>query len=264
MFMNFWTGTRVTLLLTAAIMVFTSCSNTKKATYFYGVKEGAIESNTPLPESIIQKNDLLSINVSSLNPDASAIFNAPNAPAGGAGTTAQAAPTGYLVNTDGFIQFPILGNIKAEGLTKKQLKDTISNALVTRELLLDPIVTVRFANFRVTVLGEVNSPTVVTIPNEKVSLLEAIGLAGDLTIYARRNNVMIIREENEQKIIERVDLNSGELFTSPYYYLKSGDIVYVEPNKTKIASTSRGMQWIPIVMSGLSLALIAYQTMNDK
>lgn len=262
--MNFWTSTRIQgCILTAAILVFTSCSSTKRATYFYGVKDGAIASNTPLPESIIQKNDILTINVSSLNPDASAVFNSPNAP-GNAGTTAApGTPVGYLVSSEGTIQFPILGNIKAEGLTKNQLKDTIARALIDRELLLDPIVTIRFANFRVTVLGEVNSPTVVSIPNEKISLLEALGLAGDLTIYARRNNVMIIREENDQKVIERIDLNSSEIFTSPYYYLKSGDIVYVEPNKTKIASTSRGMQWIPIVMSGLSLALIAYQTTRD-
>jgi len=260
--MIFGTNNKLTTcILIATVLVMGSCTNTRKATYFYGVKDGPITSNTPLPESIIQQNDILTINVSSLNPEASMIFNSPNA----SGTsTAPGAPIGYLVNAEGNIQFPILGNIRAEGLSKSQLKDKIAKALVDKELLLDPIVTIRFANFRVTVLGEVNAPTVVTIPNEKISLLEALGLAGDLTIYAKRSNVMIIREEKDQKIVERVDLNSAELFTSPYYYLRSGDIVYVEPNKTKIASTSRALQWLPVVMSGLSLALIAYQTINEK
>jgi polysaccharide export outer membrane protein len=209
---------------------------------------------------VIQKNDILAITVSSLNPEATAIFNAPNAPAGGPGAAAEA--TGYLVNSEGNIQFPIIGNIKAEGLTKSQLKDNITRTLVSKQLLVDPIVTVRFVNFRVTVLGEVNRPTVVTVPNEKISLLEALGLAGDLTIYGKRQNIMIIREEKDQKIVKRVNLNSSEIFTSPYYYLQSNDIVYVEPNKAKIASVSMGNQLLPIILSGLSLALVAVQQLK--
>ncbi|MDP4263344.1 MAG: polysaccharide biosynthesis/export family protein [Bacteroidota bacterium] len=242
------------LILTLPALV--SCGNTKSATYFNGVQDGNIQSNTPFPESVIQKSDILSINVSSLSPEASLIFNSPNAAGANAGAGA-AAPVGYLVNSEGHIQFPILGNIRAEGLTKAQLKDTIVRSLVEKKLLIDPIVTIRFVNFRVTVLGEVNHPTVVTVPNEKISLLEALGLAGDLTIYAKRQNVMVIREVNDQKTIKRLNLNSDELFTSPYYYLQSNDIVYVEPNKAKVASVSRGMQWVPIVMSGMSLVLIA-------
>lgn len=243
-------------ILILALVAGSSCGNTKNATYFNGIRDGNIQSNTPFPESVIQKSDILSINVSSLNAEASASFNSPNASAGGA-SGGTGGPIGYLVNTEGNIQFPIIGNIKAEGLTKNQLKDNISKSLIDKKLLLDPIVTIRFINFRVTVLGEVNLPTVVTVPNEKISLLEAIGLAGDMTIYARRNNVMIIREDKDQKIIKRLNLNSDEIFTSPYYYLQSNDIVYVEPNKAKIASVSGGMQWAPIVMSGLSLVLIA-------
>jgi len=106
------------------------------------------------------------------------------------------------------------------------------------------------------VLGEVNHPSVVSVPNEKLSLLEALGLAGDLTIYGERKNVMIIREQGDQKLIKRINLNSEELFSSPYYYLQSNDIVYVEPNKVKVSSAGRTMQWLPIVISGLSLAVI--------
>ncbi|WP_038007194.1 polysaccharide biosynthesis/export family protein [Terrimonas ferruginea] len=251
-----------TLLVCAAmlyVLLFSSCTNTKKATYFYGMKDGAVATPTPVPESIIQKNDILSITVSSLNPEASALFNASNgiATAGGSnGGSTGAAAVGYLVGPEGNIQFPLLGLVKAEGLTKNQLKDYITKTLGDRKLLVDPIITIRFQNFRVTVLGEVNHPSVVSVPNEKLSLLEALGLAGDLTIYGERKNVMIIREQGDQKLIKRINLNSAELFSSPYYYLQSNDIVYVEPNKVKVSSAGRTMQWLPIVISGLSLAVI--------
>lgn len=248
-----------------SLFILSSCGSTKKVAYFPEVEDGAIPTNITFPESAIQKNDILSITVSSLNPEASAIFNSPNSGPAGAGAGAGAgAAIGYLVNTEGNIQFPVLGTIKAEGLTKNQLKDNIVKSLVDKKLLLDPIVTIRFANFRVTVLGEVNHPTVVTVPNEKISLLEALGLAGDLTIYGRRQNVMIIREETGQKIIKRIDLNSAEIFTSPYYYLQSNDIVYVEPTKAKVTSASQSSQLIPLVLSVLSLAIVAVGTFNNN
>jgi polysaccharide biosynthesis/export protein len=236
-------------------MCIASCTNTKKVTYFNGIKEGPITSETPIPESVIQRNDILNITVSSLSADASQVFNAPGS--GGAALNANGASgEGYLVSSDGFIQFPLLGNIKAEGFTKNQLKDKIANTILEKKLLVEPIVTIRFVNFRITVLGEVKSPGVLTIPSEKVSLLEAIGLAGDMTLYSKRENVLVIREENNQKVIKRLNLNSTEIFSSPYYYLKSNDIVYVEPNKAKVATTNRSNQWLPIFFSGLSLAAL--------
>lgn len=244
------------------VFVFFSCANTKKTTYFYGVPDGPIASNMTIPESIIQKNDILSIVVSDLNPRAAEQFN-PGNPNNNdpSATIGNDVPVGYLVDTDGDIQFPFLGSIKAQGLTKTQLKEKLKSIILQKKLLLEPIITIRFLNFRVTVLGEVGKPTVIPIPNEKISLLEALGLAGDLTIYGNRNNVMVIREEmtaekKERRTITRINLNSAELFTSPYYYLQSNDIVYVEPNKAKIASTSRAGQWLPVIFSGLSLAAI--------
>ena len=147
--------------------------------------------------------------------------------------------------------------MKAAGLTKEQLKESFIKTLLEKQLLKDPIVSIRFLNFRVTVLGEVRNPTVVSVPNEKISLLEAIGLAGDLTIYARRDNILVIREEDGNKVIKRLNLNSNELLSSPYYYLKSNDVVYVEPNKARVATSGRSQQWIPMVVSGLSLVVIA-------
>jgi polysaccharide export outer membrane protein len=241
-----------------SILVFPSCVNTKNSTYFYGSTDGTIAAKTSVPESFIQKNDILSIVITSPNPEATAMFN-PQTVAGNYNqslSTDQASNTGYLVNNEGFIQFPILGNIKAEGLTKTKLEESIGTTLLQKGLLRDPVVSIRFLNFRVTVLGEVNKPSVVTMPNEKLSLLEALGLAGDITIYGNRQNIMVIREENEQKTLKRLNLNSSELFTSPYYYLKSNDIVYVEPNKAKVASTSRSTQWLPLLLSGLSFVAI--------
>ncbi|HYH15434.1 MAG TPA: polysaccharide biosynthesis/export family protein [Flavisolibacter sp.] len=241
------------------ITVACSCVNTKNATYFNNLNDSEIPVQVQSLEPVIQKSDLLSISVNSLNEEASKIFNAPNS------TVVQASrpeagvsqASGYLVSQDGNIQFPVLGTIKAVGLTKKQLKEKITQSLVEKQLLRDPIVDVRILNFRVTVLGEVAKPSVISVANEKITLLEALGLAGDLTIYAKRNNIMVLREEEGKKIIKRLNLNSNELFTSPYYYLKSNDIVYVEPNRAKITSTSQARTWLPVVFSGLSVLAIA-------
>jgi polysaccharide export outer membrane protein len=147
--------------------------------------------------------------------------------------------------------------MEAAGLTKTKLNVNILRKLVDQELLIDPIISIRFLNYKITVIGEVARPTVVNVPSEKITLLEALGLAGDLTIYAKRENVMVIREENGKKIIKRLDLNSTELLTSPYYYLKSNDIVYVEPNKGRVASASLARQWLPVIISFLTLVVVS-------
>lgn len=240
-------------------LLLTSCINEKKAIYFNDVNNESIQSKMDAIDPVIQKNDLLSISVSSLSPEASAVFNSPNT-GGSSSFTANNIniPIGYLVGPEGFIQFPVIGNIKAAGLTKTQLRDTLTKLITEKKLLIDPIVNIRQLNFRVTVLGEVARPAVINVPSEKISLLEALGQAGDITIDAKRNNVLLIREENAEKITRRIDLNSKQFLSSPYYYLKSNDIVYVEPNKNRIANSSyrRSLQWLPIIASTLSLAVI--------
>lgn len=240
------------------LLYASSCVNTKQATYFNTQGDEHIASNVQIPQTTIQSNDILGISVSSLNPEASAMFNAPNFSyanvSTASGATVQAS--GYLVDAKGNIQFPILGNVKAAGLTSDQLRLKLTDSLVNRKLLADPIVSVRYLNFKVTVLGEVQHPTVVNVLNEKITLLEALGLAGDITIYGKKDHVMVIREENGVKNIKYLDLNSSEIFTSPYYYLKSNDIVYVEPTKARVSSTSQVNQYLPIVISALSFAAI--------
>jgi polysaccharide biosynthesis/export protein len=257
-----------TLLVLGFLLIFSSCADTRKVTYFNDLGEGVIPSSVVNLEPVIQKSDILSITVTSPNPEATVMFNAPNmamtSTTSTGATMGNIAPSsGYLVSQEGFIDFPGLGKVMAAGLSKQRLKEEITAQLVNSKLLIDPIVTVRFLNYRVTVLGEVARPTVVTVPNERISILEAIGLAGDLTIYARRDNVLLIREEKGTKVVKRINLSTSEIFSSPYYYLKSNDVVYVEPNNTRVAAASRTQQLLPTILSALSfVAIILTRVIN--
>lgn len=247
------------LLLFAILPIFfLSCIDSKKIAYFSDIGDSAYIKSQAGLEPIIQKKDILSISVSSLNPEASIIFNEPNLPITPNANTSTATPqtAGYLVNDDGYIKFPILGDVKAAGLTQKELSLYLTKQLADRKLLMDPIVNVRFLNFRVTVLGEVMRPGVVYSPSEQISILEAIGAAGDLTIYGLRDNVILIRQQGDQKLVKRLNLNSSEVLQSPYFFLKSNDVVYVEPGKTKMAASDRTLQLLPIIFSGISVLVL--------
>ena len=239
------------------LLLFSSCVDKKKTACFNNLQDSVIKfSDKVIP--VIHKNDLLSISVSSLNSEASTIFNAPSPPATltttATGSTYQTV--GYLVNEDGNLVFPVLGTIKAEGLSIKELLVHLSKELSDKKLLVDPIITIRFINFRVTVLGEVGHPTVITIQNERISILEALGLAGDITIYGMRDNVLLVRVEKGKKIINRLNLNSGALLTSPFYYLKSNDVIYVEADKDKLRSISNSWQLLPVFFAAPSFITI--------
>ena len=241
------------------LMAFFSCVDTRKATSFNSLTDSKIDYKVESLEPVIKKNDLLSILVSSINTEASNLYNLytiVNSPGSAiSGTLQQTA--GYLVDQDGNLQFPMLGTIKAAGLTKKQLKEIITNGLVKKDLLYDPVVSVRYLNYKVTVIGEVAKPSVINVPSEKITLLEAVGLAGDLTLYAKRDNILIIHDDQEGKrVSKRINLNDNDLLMSPYYYLKSDDVVYVPPNNAKVAGTSNTRQWLPAVLGGLSFIAI--------
>ncbi len=235
-----------------------SCNSTRKIVYFENVKDTTFYSANNENIAPVEPNDILSISISSLNSEASAMFN-PNNSNIARSTTATGGNTetgGYLVNADGTIQLPVLGSIKAGGLTKRQLKDNITNLILSKKLLVDPLVEVRFLNYEVTVIGEVARPTVITVPSEKISLLKAIGLAGDLTIFGKRDNVLLVREENGKKKTRHIDLNSPNFFNSPYYYLQPNDVVYVSPNKARIGQAGRAQLLIPILLSSLSIIVV--------
>ncbi len=235
-----------------------SCVNTKQVLYFNDVADTALVATQMGLEPVIQRNDLLSISVSSLSSQATQVFNAPNLPAGYNGYTGNghSQVEGYLVSNEGCIRFPMLGNIKAVGLTKKRLEEEIAHQLVDHKLLFDPIVNIRYLNFKVTVLGEVGRPGVINVPSEQISILEALGQAGDLTIYANRKSVMLIRQDEDKKVITRLNLNSSDILRSPYFFLKSNDVVYVEPGKAKTALNSRGQQLLPSMLSVLSIVVV--------
>jgi polysaccharide export outer membrane protein len=242
------------LLFSVLCNFVSSCSSAKRAIYFNNQAEGIYNNTGVALQQTINPNDILSIVVSSLNPEASIIFNNPASNASGANSKNNG---GYLVEQDGAIQFPVLGKIQVAGLTKSELTEFMRKTLEDKKLLIDPIVSINFLNFRVTVLGEVSHPMVVPVPNEKISLLEAIGMAGDLTIFARRDNVLLIREEKGKRLLKRINLNSGDIFSSPYYYLKTNDIVYAEPNNAKIFTSSDTRTLLPLVTSILTLTILA-------
>ncbi len=250
---NYFFRIPFTIVLVALISVlFNACVNPQKLVYFPNQQDTLIKS-LPKPEAaLIQENDVLSITVNSLNPTASATFNAPNAQAlttnSGLGTQ-----TGYLVSNTGFITFPFLGQVKAAGFTTAQLADQLKASILQKGLLLDPIITIRQLNYHITLIGEVGRPGVYTIPSEKVNLLEALGQGGDLTPYANRKNVVLIREEGGQRQFHRIDLNSSKILTSPYYYLQANDILYAEPNKTRATAVSNQNQLINYGITAFSL-----------
>lgn len=248
---------RQLLMALALTIAVSSCVNTKQVTSFNDLNSAVYTDQ--VVEPMIQKNDQLSITVTSLNPEATRVFNEPNQSviSHSSGNGVSSITTGYLVDDAGNITFPIIGKIKAEGLSIDQLSTKLTTILTERKLLVDPIVNVRMMNFRVTVLGEVGRPTVVTSTNGRLSFLEALGMAGDMTVYSKRDNVLLIRVENGKKIVQRIDLTKGDFVaSSPYYYLKSNDVIYIEPNKRKIGSTTTLRQTLPAILSGLSFVAI--------
>ena len=270
-------------IIQAILITLTSCVSQKEITYF---QKAPNQSDTMtvaqayIPK--IQPGDILSINVGSLNPLASSFFNPystmplptdnsqPSGNTGGAPqglgsgstgsglgsspTLAQSSAPGYLVDPAGTIEYPLLGTIKVAGLTTTETKDLIKNKL--KLYLKEPSVYVRLLNYKISVMGEVLRPSVYVIPNETVTLPEALSMAGDLTIFGNRHNVLVIRDDNGKKEFGRIDLTTRELYSSPFYYLHANDVVYVEPGKGRIAQSDRAYQVFPLIVSVLSFITI--------
>ena len=238
-------------------LILSSCVSNKKIVYFQGV-QGAIE-DSKITEAKIQPNDNLLILVSSPKVEVSDIFNSINISGTGNPSQESLALQGYIVDQNGYINFPILGPVKLGGLTKNEAIDALQNKI--SEYVVDATVNIRFLNFRVTVLGEVNKPGVYTITNEIISLPEALGLAGDMTIHGRRNNVLICRDVNGKKEFYQMDMTSPDVFKSSNYYLQQNDIVYVQPNKAKSSGAGYN-QNLPIWVSVFStiITIIALVT----
>lgn len=247
-----------------SLMTFTSCTTTRQLTYLQGSFDTARLSKVEIPELQVQKGDLLEIVVHSDNEVASGPFNhQPGSGSfsqsigGGSGTTNTPGTGGYLVDQHGDIQFPVIGNLHVEGLTKTKLIQLLDDSV--QSYLTHPYYNIRFLNYKITLLGELNKPGVYSIPNEQLNILQAVGLAGDLTFYGRRDNIYIIREINGKREFGRVDIRDPNIFLSPYFQLQQNDIVYVEANKKKIsASDQTVIRNVSIITSVLSAFAIVY------
>ncbi len=242
--------TKCFVIFITSIFLF-SCVSSSKINYFQDIDTKNLQEDIVNFEPTIQIGDILTINVSTIEKDAAISFNLFEAQ-----TVANQIPLPYIVNADGEINFPVLGKIKAAQRTTKQLTDYLTDALVP--YLKDPIVNIRIMNFKITVLGEVKNPGNYPVLNERISIIEALGLAGDLTIYGDRQNITLIREQNGKRIFETIDLTNKELFKKPYFYLSQNDALYIASNKTKVNSSNVGPNTSVIISSvSILVTLIA-------
>ena len=239
------------------ILLLASCKTQKALGYVEDFTDTSGKVQVKYPEPLIQKSDLLSILVYSEATDGGktdAYYNMPNISGTSSGGTTQ---QGYLVDNDGDIQYPRIGKIKAEGLTKVQLGEEVRKKLGT--VLTNPSVIVRLLNFKVTMLGEVAKPGPITIPSEKITILEAIGLAGDVSIYGKKDDIVILRDIDGTVEHGKIDLSSKNLFESPYYFLRQNDVVLVNPNKNKARLSEQVFnQRLGIAFSIINMVALLY------
>ncbi len=218
-------------LLLSSIIFLSSCANKKNIVYFQQ-KIDNINSSSYLSESI-QKNDILNINVSALDITSIAPFLENNSITNN--NAEQRLIDGYKVNSEGEINLPIIGKIKVEGLTTSNAGKKIEDELSKK--IINPVVNVTLLTYRITILGEVNNPGTLTLYNQKINLIQAIGLAGDMTIFGKRKKIKIIREKNGVSTKKIIDITKSDFFDSEYYYLKNNDIIYVEPSFAKVKNS---------------------------
>lgn len=221
-------------VILCCLLCLASCS-TPKVAYLQDVQPGKAEEVLHKAVIRVQPGDKLSILVSSRDPMLVELFNLPGTTTGQ--TSQGPNSTGYLVNSEGNIDFPVVGSIFVSGQTREEVAATVKNKLLEKNYVKDPVVVVNFMNLTVSVLGEVTSPGRISIDKDRLTLLDALAQAGDLTVYGQRDRVFVQREEDGKPVIHQVDLTSGySLYASPVYYLQQNDIVYVEPNRVKARS----------------------------
>ena len=253
------------------VLLMGSCKSAKQVAYFQNLDSVSLAASKGLYDAHIMPKDLLTITVVTSDPTTSKPFNL--AIQNTLGTDGRLGSTTgsllqYLVDNDGNIQFPIVGSLHVAGLTKNECQDLIKSKV--KPYLAEsenPVVTVSMSSYRVTVAGEVTRPSVVPVSTEKMSVLEALAQAGDLTIYGRRDNVLLIRENaNGQKEAHRLNLNDANIINSPYYYVQQNDYIYVEPNKTKAKNSDIGQSttlWFSFVSILTSVASLVVNIVRN-
>ncbi|MGP1481707.1 MAG: polysaccharide biosynthesis/export family protein [Hoylesella enoeca] len=250
----------------AFLLLICSCAGSKKVAYLQNADEISLADSKGLYDARIMPKDMLTVTVSTITPEAAKPFNLTVANTSES-SSASVGIQSYLVDNDGNINFPVVGHIHVVGLTKNQCQDLIRDKV--KPYLAEtenPVVTVRMSSYHVTVLGEVSSPKVIPVTTEKMNILEALASAGDLTVYGKRNNVMLIREDaTGEKSVHRLNLNDANLINSPYYYLQQNDIVYVQPNGVKAKGASIGPStslWFSFVGIVTSVASLLYNILR--
>lgn len=241
----------ITFILTLITLgVFTSCESRKNMIYFQNIEQIALESQTVHNTPVIQIGDMLSISVSALDMEAAQPFNLPVIAVNNISGTVNGIPKqqGYRVLNNETIVFPIIGHLKIGGLSILEAQNLIISKL--SEYIKKPIVNIEIVNFKVTILGDVVKPGTFLVQNERISILQALGLAGGLTIQGKRQDILVIREVDGKKEYRKIDLRDANLLNSDYYFLKQNDVVYIQPNKTKINSSKYG----PAVSVTVSIA----------
>ena len=258
------------LVFLCGALLLMSCGSTKKITYFQNIPDVDFKQSRYLYDAKIMPKDVLSITVSTVNPEAAAPFNqtVPTVLSSSSQSTYNnSLMQSYLVDNNGNIDYPVVGTITVGGLTKSECEQLVLSKI--RPYINEnerPLVTVRMFNYKISVLGEVNRPGMFTVGNEKITIYEALAQAGDLTIYGVRDNVKLLREDaTGQKEIHILNLNDANLVTSPYYYLQQNDVVYVEPNKVKSRNSAVGATtslWFSATSILISLTSLLYNILK--
>ena len=236
---------RTLFALAALSLMIVGCKAPENVVYFQDLRPGESEITLPAPlEITVRPEDKISIIVNSRDPQLTDLFNLPYVSRqlgvssrynynSYSGSTSQGV-SGYTVDANGDIDFPVLGKIHVAGMRREEIATHIKNELITKNLVKDPVVTVEFMNLCISVLGEVNTPGRFNIDRDRVTILDALSMAGDLTIYGKREKVLVLRQEGDLQRVYGINLTSGEhIYTSPAYYLQQNDVVYVEPNNVK-------------------------------
>lgn len=245
------------LLMAMLALALASCNTSKKIVYFQDIQVNRPEAITEARDITVQPKDQISILVSSKDPQLAALFNLPRVQYRVGDNNMQNTNgdvSGYTLDTEGYIDFPVLGRLYVAGMTKSEIASYIKKRLMDENLINDPVVTVEFMNLYYSILGEVNNPGKYMITKDQITLLEAISMAGDLTIYGKRDTVFVVREEDGQRVTHWVDLRTQDLFHSPIYYLKQNDVIYVQPNKVRAGQSTINENSVKSVSLWISIA----------
>jgi polysaccharide export outer membrane protein len=253
--LNFSLIIKITSFLSLLFLCF-SCASKRNIVYYQNIDKTNIQNNANFYEIKIQPDDLLMIIVSAEDPEVAKPFNLSTVAVGNSNrldlAAGQQTIQSYLVDSNGMIEFPILGKLHVGGLTRSEVLKLLQDKIGI--YIKKPIINLRIMNFKISLQGEVNLPGTYSVESERITLIEALSMAKDLTIYGKRNNILVIREINGVKSYSRVDITSADFINSPFYYLSQNDVVYVQPNNVKVNASAVGPN-TSVIISAISILI---------